>query len=769
MPGDTSMNWSVSSVIVEVGGTATATYTGDQPNKEQLDTLLNGKATAEVSSGVVTFTGVSAGEVNIPPYSFVAPSVYSGNAITISVTAPTEDESYLNKRGLTHFWENIDDIKQDKLTAGTNITISANNTISASQPTVGNATLTIQKNGTNVQTFTANATSNKTANITVPTKTSDLTNNSNFVADANYVHTDNNYTTTEKNKLAGIAAGAEVNVQANWAQTTTTADDYIKNKPTIPTVNNGQLTIQKNGTNVATFTANQSGNATANITVPTKTSDITNDSSFTTTATAQEFAIGQGSTQPVFDGMTPVRTIEWDVSDTTYRPIYQMENTGWTYTNMDITVAYRVTVTGTNINSVTDVVDRWFNPASWPLTSALLKTQSTSAATTGLKYLRAVYPTGSYVNNNTYKLGVELEMHNTTARHVKVEVFKTNSAVTWNSTKPSGSIYKGNSTYQSTNALEIYTTRGWRFRQPVQMYANSASNAGYITDFEPVSPSASELKAGATALTGGHYAYLADDGLIYDISDTTHNIALGESRIGWLSGNISANATIWYGSWRAISRPTAAQVDYFNHGTFALGDRVFLRCTMDSSGNVHSDNYLSKTMSAGYTWMPFGWARTATTLYVDTRFPMFYTLDSSGKLTHINGKQINAGSSITVDSALSTTSTNPVQNKVITTKLNSKADTSDMSTALAAKQDRMTAGAHINITGSTIKAVDYVHSEQPVATSSVTPVVTGSMISNGTITADKLASGATLKLTLSTSDIGEGSALAANTLYGVYQ
>lgn len=44
----------------------------------------------------------------------------------------------------------------------------------------------------------------------------------------------NDYTTTEKNKLAGIASGAEVNVQSDWNQTTTNADDYIKNKPTIP-------------------------------------------------------------------------------------------------------------------------------------------------------------------------------------------------------------------------------------------------------------------------------------------------------------------------------------------------------------------------------------------------------------------------------------------------------------------------------------------------------------------------------------------------------
>ena len=53
-------------------------------------------------------------------------------------------------------------------------------------------------------------------------------------------------------------------------------------KSQIPTVNNGTLTIQKNGTNVQTFTANQSGNVTANITVPTKTSELTNDSGFLT-------------------------------------------------------------------------------------------------------------------------------------------------------------------------------------------------------------------------------------------------------------------------------------------------------------------------------------------------------------------------------------------------------------------------------------------------------------------------------------------------------
>lgn len=45
--------------------------------------------------------------------------------------------------------------------------------------------------------------------------------------------------------------------------------------PTIPAAaNNGTLTIQKNGTKVATFGANQKDDTTANITVPTKASDV---------------------------------------------------------------------------------------------------------------------------------------------------------------------------------------------------------------------------------------------------------------------------------------------------------------------------------------------------------------------------------------------------------------------------------------------------------------------------------------------------------------
>lgn len=126
----------------------------------------------------------------------------------------------------------------------------------------------IQKNGTTVPL------TNKIANISVPTKTSDITNDSNFAVDANYVHTDNNYTTTEKNKLGGISAGAQVNVIES---------------------------IKVNGT-AQTVTSKA-----VNISVPTKTSDITNDSGFITAADVPEGAVAS-TTTPKMDGTAAVGT-----------------------------------------------------------------------------------------------------------------------------------------------------------------------------------------------------------------------------------------------------------------------------------------------------------------------------------------------------------------------------------------------------------------------------------------------------------------------------
>ena len=108
-------------------------------------------------------------------------------------------------------------------------------------PTVNNGTLTIQRNGSNVATFSANQAGNTTANISVPT------------------------------------------------------------------VNNGTLTIQKNGTTVATFSANQSGNTTANITVQAAAPGVYDIGSTIFVAIPFDYSLNYGTIIPggAFHGYCP--------------------------------------------------------------------------------------------------------------------------------------------------------------------------------------------------------------------------------------------------------------------------------------------------------------------------------------------------------------------------------------------------------------------------------------------------------------------------------
>lgn len=83
---------------------------------------------------------------------------------------------------------------------------------------------------------------------------------------------DPNFATTMATEL-----GKKANT-ANLA-TVATSGSYndLSNKPTIPSVGNGTLTIQKNGTSAGTFTANATTDKTINIIVPTKVSELTDD------------------------------------------------------------------------------------------------------------------------------------------------------------------------------------------------------------------------------------------------------------------------------------------------------------------------------------------------------------------------------------------------------------------------------------------------------------------------------------------------------------
>lgn len=75
---------------------------------------------------------------------------------------------------------------------------------------------------------------------------------------------------------ADLASRVKAKADSSSLATVATSGSYndLSNKPTIPTVNNATLTIQKNSTTVDTFTANASTDKTINITVPTTASDV---------------------------------------------------------------------------------------------------------------------------------------------------------------------------------------------------------------------------------------------------------------------------------------------------------------------------------------------------------------------------------------------------------------------------------------------------------------------------------------------------------------
>lgn len=72
----------------------------------------------------------------------------------------------------------------------------------------------VTQNGGKIDTISVNNTqqtiTNKNVNITVPTALSDLTNDGNFVADASYVHTDTNYSSTDKGKVDKLVFNGNV-------------------------------------------------------------------------------------------------------------------------------------------------------------------------------------------------------------------------------------------------------------------------------------------------------------------------------------------------------------------------------------------------------------------------------------------------------------------------------------------------------------------------------------------------------------------------------
>ena len=89
--------------------------------------------------------------------------------------------------------------------------------------------------------------------------------------DSKYVGAANGHITVSPNETTGkneISTDAEPNVQSDWNQSDTGADDFIKNKPTIPTVSDATVTVMQGSSQVGSFTLNAADGGTINIPTP---------------------------------------------------------------------------------------------------------------------------------------------------------------------------------------------------------------------------------------------------------------------------------------------------------------------------------------------------------------------------------------------------------------------------------------------------------------------------------------------------------------------
>lgn len=617
-------------------------------------------------------------------------------------------------------------------------------------PTVNDATLTIQKNGTTVTTFTANSAQNATADISVPTKvsdlandlnfveetdladvafsgayaditgtpyiptkTSDLTNDSDFVSDADYIHTDNNFTTALKDKLNGIANGAEVNVQSDWNVADTTSDAFIKNKPSIPT-KTSDIT-------------NDSGFITS-AALPTKTSDLTNDSGFITNQ-VNNLAnyYDQTAINSMFNALdVPTKTSDLtnDSGFLTTIPIASATTLGGVKIGNGINVAADGTISAAvasldwaNITNKPTDVSYWTNDAGYT-TSADLPTK-----------------TSDLTNDSDFVTSADVP--------TKTSDLTNDSGFITNSVSNLTNYYKKSETY-------------------TQGEVNSLLSSIVIPT------KTSDLTNDSNFVSDADYATASKGGVI----KVGSGLAITNGVLSTTGGGV-ADAVEWS---NVLNKPS--DVSYWTNDAGYITSADLPTKTSDLTNDsgfltsyTETDPIYSASPAAGITAANISsWNAKSdfSGSYNDlTDKPTIPTVNNATLTIQRNSTNVgtftaNASSNKTINIAVPTTVAELSDASTYVTQ-------STLATQLANKQNVLTAGDHINITDSTIKAVDYVHSDDPVSTSQVTPVVTNDMIADGTITADKLATGATVKLTLSTSDIGEGAALAANTLYGVYQ
>lgn len=193
---------------------------------------------------------------------------------------------------------------------------------------VGNfkAVSTVESQGL-TDTEKSNARANIGAQVAGSYASSTHNHDDKYQAKGSYAASNHTHTTVNGHTVnSDVPSGAKFTDTNTWRPqpdwNATSGDAVIKNKPTIPSVGNGTVTITQNGTSKGTFTMNQSGNTTIVLTdTNTDTNTVTNIGTTSSNYSNGNILIqGSGATTVSKSGNTV--TISSTNTDTnTWRPL----------------------------------------------------------------------------------------------------------------------------------------------------------------------------------------------------------------------------------------------------------------------------------------------------------------------------------------------------------------------------------------------------------------------------------------------------------------
>lgn len=340
-----------------------------------------------------------------------------------------------------------------------------------------------------------------------------------------------------------------------------------------------------------------------------------------------------GSWTPDFANLKPLATYEYDIAATSYFKICERPNVTAIANIADEVLAFRITTTGTNIFSIADVLVRAQPTANIrPLVVVNHQTQSTSAATTGIRYLRTVNPKAA---NTSYTYEIAIAAYNTTRRHIKVEVFKTTSDWTFSS---AATAYSYNSSYQTANDLTLYANIGILYNYTFYGTANYASYAGYKSSWDALFNSQGNYLSAGAAIAANQFVFIGKDNKVYPTTSTAVEIDPAWPIVYCTTAVSSGSAVTWsyLRAWGYFTPASSILKD-----TLVADDTVYMRCAY-VDGKLYSSNTMTQSLTAGNTYIKLGKMYSTTAVSVNTYNSEFFTLDTDGHLKALNGYLFNA-------------------------------------------------------------------------------------------------------------------------------